>query len=67
MHMQSFIAKPSLDQNLQRTGPILPLPALVLRRPQKPSRNRDKALLKYRSYRIFQNHCKISKNVYETF
>ena len=43
--MQSFIAKPSLDQKLPRGGGSESAP-LVLMRPQKPSRNRVKQLLK---------------------
>ena len=38
IHMQSFIAKPSLDQKLQRRVRICP--PLVFRRPKKPSRKR---------------------------
>ena len=41
--MQRFIAKSILDQKLQRGG--VNLPPLVLRHPQKPSRNRAKEFM----------------------
>ena len=45
--MQSFIAKPSLDQKLQREAESAPSLPLVLSYTQKTSRNRDKGTLTF--------------------
>ena len=45
--MQSFIAKPSLDQKLEREAESDPSLPLVLSYIQKTSRNRDKGTLTF--------------------